>query len=123
MMIELMVRWTEMRIKPTDQNEAQLKKLIEGEPQPEFTPEFFYEFSPMVFEMSDVARFNRSHDKKSTTLRMKDGEGFVVNLSYEEFKALYTECTGHAIVVVKDAQGGNNIDTTPGVSEFDVDSI
>lgn len=120
-----MVRWTEMRIKPTDKNEAKLKELLDGEPQPQFSPEFYYEFSPMVFEMNDVARFNRSHDKKSTTLRMKDGEGFVVDLIYEDFKALYTECTGRVIVVIKESKEGGNTDATLGLSggDFDIDGI
>lgn len=92
-----MVRWTEMRIKPTDTEENQLKKLVSGEDSPEYMPEFFYQYSPQVFEIEDVARFNRSQDKKSTTLRFKDGDSCVVDIPYEKWRKLYIQCTGKVI--------------------------
>jgi cell division septal protein FtsQ len=124
MMIELMVRWTEMRIKPNDDNDAKLKKLLDGESQPAFTPDFYTQIAPMVFEMNDVARYNKSQDKKSTTVRMKDGDIFIVEVGFDDFKNLYTECTGKAIVIVKNSDGSGHT-PTPGMSgsDFDIDNI
>lgn len=97
MIIEAMVRWTEMRIKPTDQEESKMKKLINGEDSPEFVPEFYYQLGPMIFDLKDVARFNRSYDGKSVTIRFSDGETCVLDMSYEDFRDLFIQTTGMAV--------------------------
>jgi len=130
MIVEAMVRWTEMRIKQNDEGEAQLKRLLNGENESGFTPEFYHDYSPMTFDMDDVARFNRSADRKSTTVRFKDGDAYIMNLTYEEFQALFSQCTKKDVhTVVTDEQknytpkGGNSIDPTLGVSGIDGDDF
>ncbi len=133
MMIEAMVRWTEMRIKPTDPEEAKYKRLMEGETQADFTPEFYHQFAPMVFDLSDVSRFNKSHDRGSTTLRFTDGDVCVVDITYEDFRNLYMQQTGvhvHTTITrAQEAAANKPAKPTPdqsGISnadEFNIDGL
>jgi len=107
----MQVRWTEMRVKKEDDQELQLKKLLSGEEQNNFQPEFFYDYAPMTFDINDISRFNRSQDKKSTTVRFKDGDSFVVALPYSEFQRIYTAATGysiHGFITEKSGEGASN---------------
>jgi hypothetical protein len=101
MVIEAMVRWTEMRLKKRDDQEAYLNRLVNGDPESDIPEaEFHYELSPMVFDMDDVLRYNLGTDPNFTILRMKDGDGFMVQIPYEKFKQLWVECTGRSILSV-----------------------
>jgi uncharacterized GH25 family protein len=100
-MIEALVRWTEMKFKESDKAEDYLKQVIDGEdpiPQAEITTEF----SPMVFDMEDVVRFNRANTENLTTVRFDDGDVFVVSVPYKKFCELYIQATGKSIVSVID---------------------
>lgn len=128
MIVEAIVRWTEMRIKKTDEEDNELKKILGGETQPDYKPEFFFDTSPMTFDMLDVARFNRSHDKKSVTVRFKDGDSFVVDLSYKSFQELYQSAMGKVITSTLTAAqlaeiDGGASDTIQGSGDdFDIDN-
>lgn len=92
-----MVRWTELRMTQEDPEETQMKRLLDGEVSAGVTPEFFYNFAPMTFDINGVARFNKSHDKRFTTLRFTDGDVCVVDIPYESFRELYIRTTGAAV--------------------------
>lgn len=97
-MIETLVRWTEIRMKAENSEDALLKRLVDGdETAGRQHPEFYYDFSPMVFDLDDVARFNRSKDPEYTTIRFEDGESFIVKISYKTFVDLWVQQTGKAI--------------------------
>jgi len=131
----MLVRWTEMHVKQTDSEQADLKRLLTGQELPEYTPEFSFAYSPMVFDMADIARFNRSQDEKSTTIRMKDGDTFVVAVGYSDFRELYISATGlnvHSFVekegkvqTKKSAKKGTDTDSTKPIKgdDFDIDKI
>lgn len=105
MMVEAMVKWMELRAKKTDGDDAQLRRLVHGEETPDFIPEIIYSYSPMVFDMEDVSRFNRSSDMKSTTVRFHDGDYCVMDITYEEFRNLWMQLRGDNIhSTVSDAQ-------------------
>jgi hypothetical protein len=99
MIVEVLVRWTDMQLKNMDAKEIELKRIIDGE-EMSASAEFSYSFGPMCFNMDDVVRFNRSNDDGYTTIRFKDGDGYVVQVDYDAFKQLYAECTGKVINVV-----------------------
>lgn len=129
----MLVRWTEVHVKQTDSEQADLKRLLEGKEMPEFTPEFSFSYSSMVFNINDVVRFNKSQDDKCTTLRMRDGDTFVVAVDYEVFRELYISATGHNIhsfvekekkVKISPKKGPSNSENTSKSSgDFDINSI
>jgi hypothetical protein len=98
MLIEALVRWTEMALKKEDKQEAFLRRIVDGDLNPgSLQPEFYYDFSPMVFDIRDVGRFNRAKDPGYTTIRFRDGDGAVIKIPYLEFVDLYIELTGQSI--------------------------
>jgi len=130
----MLVRWTELHVKPTDSEQADLKRLLEGKEMPEYTPEFSFAYSSMVFDINDIARFNKSQDDKCTTIRMKDGDTFVVAVDYEDFRELYISATGfnvHSFVEktkkpakISQKKGPSNSEnTSKGSDEFDINGI
>jgi|SRR5688572_4646896 len=121
MIVEVMVRWTDMQLKNMDAKEIELKKLIEGE-EVGAAAEFSYSYGPMCFDMNDIARFNRSHEDGLTTIRFKDGDGYVIQVDFEAFKQLYAECTGKVInVLVKEEKKERK--RRPKKTDTDVDDI
>jgi hypothetical protein len=104
MIIEALARWTELKPgKINPNNDDEINRLINGEIHEEGEEsysaalEVSYEYSPIVFNLRDVVRFNRSHDKDHVTLRFKDGEGQVIKFPYESWIKMYSELTGMAI--------------------------
>jgi hypothetical protein len=97
MIIEAMARWTQVQINPMDKEEAHLRMIMEGEQTPEYTPEFSYGYGPVVFDMRQVERFNRSEDRKCTAIRFSDGDMCVLDIAYTEFRNLYMEVMGVSI--------------------------
>lgn len=101
MVVEALVRWTEMQFKQEDEAEAAIKRMVSGDiegvmPQ----PTFFYDYSPLVFDLNDVTRFNRAHDPEFTTLTFVDGERYVIKYAYRDFQNLYIQNTGHTILSI-----------------------
>lgn len=100
-LVEVLVRWTEVKVKKTDDNDEYVKRLIKGESDEEQNPYknlvAYYDYSPMVIDLYDIARFNRSNDPNFTTLRMKDEEGYVIRYPYVEFCELYSQALGRQI--------------------------
>jgi hypothetical protein len=129
MLVELLVRWTEMSVKPTDSEQANLSRLLEGKEVPDFTPEFSFAYSPMVLDLDDIARFNRSQDEQSTTLRMKDGDTFVVDVDYKEFRKLYVTGVGkniHGLIEESKKttkKGASNTKPESKGDDFDIDKL
>lgn len=95
MHIEVLIRWTEVRNVQEDEDAA-ARRIIDGE---ESLPRMSvrYDYSPMVVNIADVARFNRSNDVGHTTLRFTDGDSYVIKYDYENFMDLYIELTGKTI--------------------------
>lgn len=113
MLIEALVRWTELDYKRDDSDEAYAKRIISGEETgPMSAPKFVFDFSPMVFDLNDIVRFNRAHDPNYTTLRFKDGDGFVIKYPYKEFLALWIELTGKNIQCILPEDFENNTKKT-----------
>lgn len=106
MVVEMMVKWTELKLSTPNKSEDELfaERVISGMDTSAPKAEYYNTYSPMVFEMDDVARFNRSNDPKCTTIRFKDGDGYVILVKYEDFRDLYTECTGSAILSTIDQE-------------------
>lgn len=102
MTVEALVRWTELKMNkpPMSADEIAAERAINGVDPSHNTPEIFYSFSPMCFEMEDVARFNKSNDEGCTTIRFKDGDGYVVKVEYKQFRELYTDCTGKSVLSI-----------------------
>lgn len=100
MKIEVLVRWTEFKQIKQDDNDAYVKRLVEGDEANRgmMKAQVFYDYSPMVMDINDIARFNRSNDPNFTTLRMKDGEGYVISYPYKDWIQLYMELTGKTIM-------------------------
>jgi hypothetical protein len=97
MKVEALVRWSELKFTGNNESEeAYLKRLVDGE-EPKNKAEIFYEYSPMVFDTDDISRFNRSNDKEHTTLRFKDGDGYVIKYPYADFMEFYIESTGKTV--------------------------
>jgi hypothetical protein len=121
MKIEVLVRWTEVKRQSNDE-ETKLKKLLNGD-ESKGQPEIYYDYSPMVLDIDDIARFNRGSSPDITTLRFKDGEGCVIKCPYKAFVDIYMECTGKTILsaLPKDyTDGGEDLNTTDPDS-FDLD--
>jgi hypothetical protein len=128
MKIEVLVRWAEIiPFSKENDPEGYLKRIVDGEESnnESIKPKIKYEFSPMILDVDDIARFNRSNSKDLTTLRMKDGEGYVIKFPYEEFVESYIEWTGyviHSYVRENFEEGGDfNSPNKNGGGEFDVD--
>jgi hypothetical protein len=96
MKIEVLVRWSEMRYESTDKQENYVKRILEGEEEGP-KPVIHYEFSPMVLDILDIARFNRSNHQDFTTVRMVDGDAYVIKFPYNDFIQFYIELTGKTI--------------------------
>lgn len=100
MIIEALVRWTEIR--PKEQIElGELDKLLRDPddisqqiPQVEVK----YDYSPMCFDLDDVAKFNRANVDDLTVLRFYDGDTFVVKIPYFKFRDLFSEYRGLTVV-------------------------
>src|SRR5688572_26055946 len=99
MIVEVTVRWTDMHLKNMDHKEAEIRRIIDGEELVN-SAEFSHSFGPMCFDMDDVKSFNKSNEEGYTTIRMRDGDGYVIQVGYEDFKRLYSECTGQVINVL-----------------------
>lgn len=100
-MVEVLVRFTEVKMKETDEQENYLKRIVDGDNSNSSSqPELYYEFSPMIFDIDDVARFNKSRDPNLTTILFKDGAGYVVKLTYSEFTELFVKQTGKTVFTV-----------------------
>jgi hypothetical protein len=97
MKIEVLVRWTELKMKSQNDDESYVKRLVDGNSSTNEV-EAYYDYSPMVMDINDIARFNRSNDVNFTTLRMTDGEGYVIKFPYKEFIELYVESTGKTVM-------------------------
>lgn len=101
MNIEVLVRWTEFKAVDTKEDD-ELNNIINPNYQEEnrgvFKAQVHYDFSPMVLDTDDIARYNRSNDPLYTTLRMKDGEGYVIKFPYLEFMNTMIDITGKTVM-------------------------
>jgi hypothetical protein len=98
-MIEVLVRFTEMKFKQDDSAEAMVRRVVDGDETAGMVmPEIYHETSPMVFDMDDISKFNRSRDTQFTTVMFKDGTGYLVKMPYEEFMNIYIVNTGRSII-------------------------
>lgn len=101
MKLEALVRWSELKFKESDSTQDYLDRIIgDGEQQQAPKATISYDYSPMVFDTDDISRFNRSNDPEFTTLRFKDGDGYVIKYPYLEFRDLYSQLGGRAIVSI-----------------------
>jgi hypothetical protein len=133
MIIEALARWTELKAPKTDDAESYIQRLTnpdaEGPQGPQL--QIHYEYSPIVFDLRDVRRFNRANDPNFTTIRFKDGDSNVIKYAYEDFVKLYSELTGFVInsIVPESASsptkeqldedlGGDDLDFQDGTDEF-----
>jgi hypothetical protein len=119
--IEVLVRWTELKMKERNDGEAYLKRIVDGEDNPYDNLQAYHDYSPMVIDIYDIARFNKSHDTRFTTLRMKDGDGYVIKYPYKDFMELYISSTGRSILscTPEDEEGHNESSTNEGAGGYD----
>lgn len=94
MMVELLVRWTDIQKVHTDETEAYLKKIIDGDEDQHHNAKVVYSYSAMTFNIRDVIRFNKAGDAQHTTIRFADNTSNVVKVTYRDFQKLYVETTG-----------------------------
>lgn len=120
MKIEALVRWSSFSVKQQDSTEAYLKRLVDGEEsEQDIRAEVVHEYSPLVFDMDDVSRFNKANDPDHTTLRFYDSDVFVVKIPYEQFRDLYSEQTGKVILSVLPVEESEEEQDTSGKDEFE----
>lgn len=122
MVVEVVVRWTDMQLKNMDSKEIELKRIIDGE-EASISAEMSYSYGPMCFDMNDIARFNRSNDDGFTTVRFKDGDGYVVQVDFQAFKQLYAECTGKVINVIVNEKKEKRQKKEKKAKDTDIDDI
>ena len=141
MQVELLVRWTEMRQKLMSDDEAKLKRLLNGDEGDEdgsaMGPvEVVHHYSRETIDLNDIVRFNESMEKGFTTVRYTDGDANVVKIDYEKFKAYYESKMGTKIdslvpkdykskpIIAKKSKGAEDKDShldVPGFDDFDDD--
>lgn len=107
MIIEALVRWTEVKFEDTDPQEEYISRLKNGEEEMK-APKISYDYSPMCFDINDVVRWNKTNSDEFTTLRFADGESFVVKIPYDYFMKLYMEHTGKAVKKVQVVKEDSN---------------
>jgi hypothetical protein len=108
MIIEVLVKWADFKIKDRDTEEDYLKRVVDGE-EPQQQMDIKFDYSPMCFDVDDIGRFNRANDPNFTTIRFKDGELYVIKVPYLKFRDLYTELTGKSILEL-DLSEKNDLD-------------
>jgi hypothetical protein len=94
MIVEMLVRWTEMSFKKSKSDDDEIRRIINGDDNSSFgglQPEITHDYSPIVFNMEDVARFNRGSEPGYTTVRFYDGDAYTMKVSYKEFMSIYSE--------------------------------
>lgn len=123
MLVEALVRWTEIKLKKEDQEEAFLKRIVDGDETAGagmVQPEFYYEFSPLTFDMADVSKFNRGAEANYTTVRFVDGDAFTIKVPYLDFQELYSQFTGKIVhsILPEDYQDPFNQENNEGDLEI-----
>lgn len=124
MNIEVLVRWTELKAVPQQNtNDDYLKRLTDPNYEPEqeqVQAQVVYDYSPMVMDLDDVKRFNRSNDPNFTTLRMNDGVSYVIKFPYLDFMQMYIEYTGKTVMscLPADFENGHDEGTEEGDEDF-----
>ncbi len=63
--------------------------------------EMTFEYAPIVINIDDVVRYFE-YDKKHTTLKMFDGDAYIVKYKYRLFKLLKEQLTGSFVLVAAD---------------------
>lgn len=97
MMIEMLVRFTQISMPKIDKEQMELKKLLSGDEE-HITPEFKHDFAPKTFDLTKVESFNPANTEDCTTLRFYDkDESVVVKCPYKEFQSIFTDMTGKLI--------------------------
>lgn len=92
MQLELPIRWTE-----TNKEEQKKEELIHGEfAEPKIT----YSYSRLLIDSSDIGPYY-DLDANNTMINDKLGKVYCVTIPLDEFKKIYTEITGKAIMSIQ----------------------
>lgn len=100
----MLARWTEMELNSppaTSSEDNDIRRLLGSGDEAEGSfaqPKFFYSFAPVVFDLDDIARFNKAVDAEFTVIRFYDGEGCVVKYPYVTFQQLFIQNSGKTIL-------------------------
>lgn len=107
MLLEVLVRWTQLHFEGGGKSaeDAYYDKIINGESESPSIPQasISYDYTKMVFDTSDVKRWNQQTDPELTTIRFADGDSFTIKVPYEYFCELMSDSLDRTITTVGDA--------------------
>lgn len=95
-MVEMLARWVEVSMPQEDEEMDEVERLLSNKEEHD-PPKFSISYAPVVFDILDVVRWNKSSNEDCTILLFNDGERMVVKYPYNTFKDLYMQMTGKAI--------------------------
>lgn len=101
--VKMLARWSELTLRnsQTNREEAELKRIISGEEGPEgamMMADVVHQYGPVVFNLKDVKRYNKSKERGHTTVHFKNGDSLILKVSFLDFMELDLEHVGEQIL-------------------------
>lgn len=98
MKVQLPVRWSDHR-KPSNNSEAYLRKIIDGE-EPTEDEEIEYVYGSLIIDTKDIRSYN-DIDEEHCILRTYFNDSYCVALNFEDLKQVMSELTGDNITIIR----------------------
>ncbi len=93
MKLDLPIKWKDIQSFPED--EALTRRALNQDDQL-----IVYEPGFLTIDTNDIENWNEGDDD-CTSIRTYSGLAYSVTIPYDEFKALWTQITGEAIVIIR----------------------